>query len=464
MSNSYTQEYKQKLKTPEDAVTVVRSGDWIDYAYFNGKPIALDKALAARKGELKDVVVVGAVTLLPVPEVVMQDPKGEVFTYVDMHFSLISRMMQDQRPNVFYNPTLFGEGETYYEMVTPDSPIYDPGKIGSPKRDVFMVRVAPMDAGGYFNWGIHNSVAYAQAMSAKTVIVEVNSNVPNALGGECERIHISQVDIIVESENEPMMELPAAEPTEVDKKIAGHVLGYLSDGCSIQLGIGTMPNILGKMIAASDLKDLSGHTEMLVDAFMDMYESGRMTGKYKSPNKGKIVYTFALGSKALYDWIDNNPALASYNVKNANHPRLLMDIDKLVSINQCVEVDLYSQVSAESSGFKQISGNGGMWDYVTGAFWSKGGRSFICLPSTHKNKEGKLVSRIVPTFRPGTISTIPRPMAHFIVTEYGAVCLKGEPTWRRAEKLISIAHPDFRDELIKAAEKQKIWRQSNKKD
>lgn len=237
---------------------------------------------------------------------------------------------------------------------------------------------------------------------------------------------------------------------------------HIHDGDCIQLGIGAMPNLVGKMINETDLKDLGGNTEMLVDAYMDMWESGKMNGRRKNVDDGKIVYTFTLGSQELYDWIDHNPALASYNVGYVNHPARVAQINNLISINQGLEVDLYSQVNAESSGFRQISGNGGMSDFTLGAYWSEGGRSLICLPSTYKDKEGNVRSRIVPTLTPGSVTTVPRQMVHIIVTEYGWESFKAVSTWARTEKLIRLAHPDFRDDLIKEAEKMKIWRRTNK--
>ena len=450
--------YKEKLVTADEAVKKVKSGDWIDWAMFNGKPVELDKALAARKDELNDIKIMAAVTVPPVPEVIMKDPHGEVFTYNDQHFSLLTRIMQDQCDNVFYQPTLYGESDLYVLNGR-----YDTIKIGTPLRDHFMCQVGPMDKDGYFNWGLHNSCCYLQAIHSRNIILEVNNNIPYAFGGSMERIHISQIQAVVEGNNTPLAELPVVTPTETDKKIAEHVLAHLKDGDCIQLGIGGMPNVLGKMISQSGLKDLGGWTEMLVDAYHDMWNAGVMTGMKKNFDLGKINYTFALGGKPLYDWIDHNPALASCSVGYVNHPTRLAQIDNLISINQALQVDLYGQVNAESSGFKQISGNGGMSDFVLGAYWSKGGRSFICLPSTHKKKDGTIESRIVPNFDIGSITTVTRQMVNFIVTEYGAVSLKTCPTWYRTEKLISIAHPDFRDNLIKEAEKRKIWRQSNKK-
>lgn len=457
VAKDFQKMYQEKLRTAEEAVKIVKSGDWVEYAMFNGKPVACDRALAARKEELSDVKIMAAVTVPPLPEVVTRDPMGDVFTYNDQHFSMVSRIMQQQCGGVFYGPTQYGDSDLHVSNGTTDLV-----KMGTPVRDLFVAQVTPMDKDGYFNWGLHNSVCYSFAIHSKNCIVEVNEKIPYAMGGNNERIHISQITYVVEGENPDLAELPIIQPTEVDKKIAANVLEYLQDGQCIQLGIGAMPNILGKMICETDLKDLGGWTEMLVDAYQDMWESGKMNGINKIFDPGKITYTFALGGKKLYDWIDHNTAIASCSVGYVNHPIKLAQIDNLVSINQGLQIDLYSQVNAESSGFKQISGNGGMSDFVTGAFWSKGGRSFICLPSTHTNKDGSIISRIVPDFGNGTITTVTRQMVNFVVTEYGCVSMKTAPTWLRAERLISIAHPDFQDELIKEAEERKIWRRTNK--
>lgn len=457
MSRDYQKMYKEKLRTAEEAVRIIESGDWVDYGMFNGQPVACDHALADRKDELEDIKIMTAVTVPPLPEVVTRDPMGEVFTYMDLHFSVVSRIMQEKCQGVFYHPVSYGEAEKYF------SDGWDaPENVGTTLRKVFIIQVTPMDKDGYFNWGTHNSTSLAQVLSAHNTIVEVNEKLPVALGGCKERVHISQVTYVVEGENPDLAELPEIEPTEVDRKIAAHVMEHIHDGCCIQLGIGAMPNLLGRMINETDLKDLGGWTEMLVDAYMEMWEAGKMTGLKKNIDPGKINYTFALGGKKLYDWIDNNAALASCNVGYINHPLRAAQIDNLISINQVLQVDLYSQVNAESYGYKQISGNGGLSDFVSGAYWSNGGRSFLCLPSAYTTKDGTLISNIVPAFETGSVVTITRQMVNYIVTEYGWVSLKGTSTWARAEKLISIAHPDFRDGLIKAAEERKIWRRSNK--
>lgn len=457
MGVDFQQMYREKLRTAAEAMRIIESGDWIDYGMFNGQPVACDHALADRKDELQDVKIMTAVTVPPLPEVVTRDPMGEVFTYMDLHFSVVSRIMQEKCQGVFYHPVQYGEAEKYFYDVR-----FDPNNVGSRIRKAFIVQVAPMDKDGYFNWGTHNSVSLAQALSAHHVIVEVNHKLPVALGGAKERIHISQVTYIVEGDNPDLAELPEIEPTEVDRRIANNVLEHIRNGDCIQLGIGAMPNLLGKLINQTDLKDLGGWTEMLVDAYREMWESGKMTGLKKNIDQGKINYTFALGGRKLYDWIHYNPALASCNVGFVNHPLNAARVDNLVSINQVLQVDIYSQVNAESHGFKQISGNGGLSDFVNGAYWSNGGRSFICLPSTHKRQDGTLISNIVPAFDVGSIVTITRQMINYVVTEFGWVSLKGTSTWARAEKLVSIAHPDFRDGLIKAAEERKIWRRTNK--
>ena len=454
--------YKEKLCTADEAAKCVKSGDWVTYAFFNGKPVAFDTALSKRKDELRDVQVYGAVTIPPVPAILTNDPEGKAFTYGDFHFSLLTRLMKMQWPDrVSYAPLHFGETDWQTEHLRGDLHDYDPDKTGIHLQDVHVMRVAPMDKNGFFNFGISNACMLGWCKAWK-VVVEVNKNMPIALGGTRESIHVSDVDFIIEGDNEPLFELPNIEATDVEKQIAGHVFKYLHDGCCIQLGIGGMPNTLGHMIAQSDLKNLGGHTEMLVDAFMEMYLSGNMNNSKKDIDRWKTVYTFALGSRKLYDWIDNNPAVAAYNVGYANNFDVIKSINDFVSINSAIEVDIMGQVNAESNGFQQISGNGGMLDFVLGSFWSKGGKSFICVPSTYTLPDGKMISRIVPYFKPGTAVTIPRQTVQFVATEYGCVNLKLCPMWMRTEKLISIAHPDFRDELIKAAHEQKIWTKSNK--
>ena len=224
-----------------------------------------------------------------------------------------------------------------------------------------------------------------------------------------------------------------------------------------------MPNAVGTLIAQSDLKDFGVNSEMYVDAFVDMSLAGKITGKYKNIDKGRQVYSFAAGSQRVYDFLNDNRECMTAPIDYVNDIRTIAAIDNFASICGAVEVDLYGQVSAESSGFRQISGAGGQQDFVLGAYLSNGGKSFICLSSTFFNKKtGQLESRIRPTLENGSIVTDTRANIHYLCTEYGCVNLKGLTTWEKAEALISVAHPDFREDLIKEAEKMHIWRRSNK--
>ena len=442
-------EYKKKLVTAEKAVQVVQSGDWVEYGEFTGMVRSLDKALAKRKGELKDVNIRSTVTAYA-PEVILADPTGEVFTWNSWHFSGADRRFADKGVPVYYIPIKYSEVPRYVRQEIPD-------------LAVFMLQVSPMDKHGYFNFGPQNSFTKATCERAKTVIVEVNEKMPRCLGGYEESVHISEVDFIVEGENPPLTQLPSPPATVVDQKVAQYILEEMKDGCCIQLGIGGMPNAVGMMIAESDLKDLGCHTEMLVDAYVHMANAGKITGCNKGIDPYKMVYTFALGTQILYDFIDDNPLCAIYPVNYTNKPAISALNDNLITINNAVEVDIYGQVCSESSGIRHLSGTGGQLDFVLAGYESRGGKSIICLPSSYKGKDGSTKSRIVPTLQVGGIVTNSRSIVHYIVTEYGKVNLKGKSTWERAEALIGIAHPDTREELIKAAEAQGIWRRNKKR-
>ena len=234
-------------------------------------------------------------------------------------------------------------------------------------------------------------------------------------------------------------------------------------GSTLQLGTGGFPNYVGKLIAESDINDLSVHTEMFVDAYLHLFQAGKLTGN-KKINKGKMTYTFAMGSQELYDWINDNQMMQVGPVEYINDVDVISQNDKMVSVNSCLQVDLFGQVNSESAGLQHIGGTGGQLDYVMGAFKSNGGKSFLCLPSTRTLKDGRRVSLITPILPPGSVVTTPRSCTGFIVTEYGAVNLKGKSTWERAEMLIGISHPDFRDDMIREAEKMGIWSNTSKRE
>jgi butyryl-CoA:acetate CoA-transferase len=445
---AFRDEYARKLISPEQAARLVKSGDWVQYGEFVCQPRACDAALARRQGELEDVKI-RVVTMSWTPEVCQADPQRKAFTMNDWHFSAFSRRLQDA-DLCHYIPLAYHEGPTYYDR-------------GYCPVDVSFQPVTPMDRSGFFNVSTSNSMSGGVHRAARIKVVEVNSSYPVCLGGYGESIHVSEVDWIVESpDNPPPLELPGTPVSEVDRKIAALVLEDMRDGDCIQLGIGAMPNVVGSLLARSDLKDLGVHTEMLVDSFVDMYQAGRLTGRRKAVNPGKMVYTFAMGTRKLYDFLDRNPACASFPVDYVNDPAVIACHDQMVCINNAIELDLFGQVASEAFAGRQISGTGGQLDFILGSFDSRGGRGYVALSSALESRDGKRQSRIVPGLQPGTIVTLPRTVAFTIVTEYGKFNLKGKSTWERAEGIINLAHPQFRDQLIAEADRLKIWRRSNR--
>jgi len=447
---SYQEEYRQKLTTAGEAVKVVKSGDWVDYGWTVCSPIALDKALAARWEELTDVKLRGGI-LTHRPAIFDVPDAASHFCWNSWHMGGVERKAAKEGI-AFYIPMRYSELPGYYRDCIKT-------------LDVAMFQVAPMDAHGWFNFGPGGSHLKAVCECAKTVIVEVNKSMPVCLGGFDNCVHISGVDMIVEGDDPAIEELGGGgAASEVDLAVANLVVPEIEDGACLQLGIGSMPSAIGKLIAESDLKDLGVHTEMYVDAFVDMAKAGRITGLRKPFDRGRQTYAFAAGTKKLYDFLDNNPECMAAPVSYVNDIARVSQIDRFTSINGAVDIDLFGQVSSESSGINHISGAGGQLDFVMGAYLAKGGKSFICCSSSFMDKKtGQLKSRIRPTLVNGSVVTATRANLHWIVTEYGKFNVKGKSTWERAEGLISIAHPQFRDELIAEAEKMRIWRRSNKR-
>ena len=321
--------------------------------------------------------------------------------------------------------------------------------------DIAMFQVAPMDEHGNFNLGPQVADMWGVIKSAKKIIVEVNENMPIAHGYQTQ-LNLYGVDHVVEGSNSPLAELPAKAPSEIDKKIAGYVVEKIKSHSTLQLGIGSLPLCIGQMIADSDLRNINAHTEMFTDAYVDLFNAGKLTGN-KPIDKSKAVYTFAGGSKRLYDFIDDNPICCNAPVDYVNSIATIAKIENFVSVNSCIQVDLYGQVCSESAGHQQISGTGGQLDFVLGAFQSDGGQSFLCTPSTRTNSKGEVESLISAALAPGAIVTTPRMATNYIVTEYGIAKMRGVPVSGRVENLINIAHPDFRDMLRAGAEQYKLW-------
>lgn len=439
-------EYKSKLVDAKTAAGIVKSGDYIYYSEFTLFPEVFDEALAVRIEDLKDLYL-RSVCFTDIPKMVMKDPERKHIKMQDWHFGAHSRKLFNLGL-CSYNPITYHQGPRIVRKYQ--------------HTDVAVITTTPMDKNGYFNFGISNSVCGSYMSKAKKIIIEINENVPYCLGGNFESVHISNIDYIIEGRNKPLLELPPISENEIEKKIARIILDEIEDGSTLQFGIGGLPNIIGKMIADSDLKDLGFHSEMITDSCVDLYNARKFTGRNKSIDHFKMTYTFALGTKKLYDFLDRNPTCASYPVNYVNDPRIICLNPKVIAINNAIEVDLLSQVASESVGSRQISGTGGQLDFILGAFNSSGGKGIIALDSTYKDKEGNLKSRIVAALQPGTVVTTPRSIVHYVITEYGIAFLKGLSTWERAEALIKIAHPDFREELIQKAQEMKLWVRSNK--
>ena len=439
--------YRQKLVSAEKAVEIVKDGDWVDYSQACSFPEALDEALAKRKGELKDVNVRGAISMKHV-HVAEDDPTHESFTYNLWHCSSIDRKYIDNKM-AFFSPMLFRNCGSYY-------------KKGYAPVNVAMISVAPMDKRGYFSYSLSNCCTQEILDCAEHIILEVNEEMPFVYGMEADHIHISDIDYVVEGHRH-VCTAPGSEPGEIDRKIASHIFPRLYDGITLQIGIGGMPNALGGMISESDLKDIGVHTELLSDGYLKLYQSGKITNKKKKVHPGKSVFSVCMGSYDLYEFLDNNIDILSAPMHYVNNPSVIALLDDFVSINGCIAADLYGQVCSESAGTRQISGTGGQLDFVTGAYDAPHGQSFLAMTSSYTDKSGNIHSRILPKFTEGDIITTPRTQTANLVTEYGIAELSGKSTWQRAESLIDIAHPDFRDELIKEAEKQGIWRNSNKR-
>ena len=360
--------YRSKLCTPEEAVRLVKDGDWVDYS----------QGMSFRS----------AISLAPV-QVVEQDPEGKTFTYVPWHCSAQDRKYVD-RGRAFYTPMLFRHCGRYYER-------------GYAKVDVAMVTVGPMDRHGCFNFGLTNCAQREVLEAAERIVLEVNPHMPYVVGLEGDSIHVSQVDRIVENDA-PLAHPAPVRVSEIDRRIAANIFPYLRDGITLQLGIGGMPNALGSLIAESDLKDLGMHTELMSDGYLTLYQAGKITNAKKELWRGKGLFGICSGSQELYDLLDRNSGILSAPMRTVNDPAVIRQFQNFVSINGCIAFDLYGQVCSETAGLRHISGTGGQLDFVTGAFEAENGKAFLAVASTHTDKNGVRRSNILPRF------TGPRPL------------------------------------------------------
>lgn len=423
----------------EQAAGLVRSGMWLDYGTGLSQPDVFDRALARRKDALEDVKIRSCLSVRP-RAVLEADPAGQHFHWFSWHFSGYDRKKHDTgRCN--YMPLNLGEQPDYYRR------FIDP-------VDIVILKTCPMDDNGCFNFSASNLGHRAIIERAKMVIVEVSRGLPYA-HGEQNGIDAREVDFVIEGDHEPAPELPNPPPTEVDRAVARQIAAEIGDGACLQIGIGGMPNAVCSLLLDSGVRDLGVHTEMLTDGLAELHKAGRITGARKRLYPGKAVFTFALGSRDLYAFIDRNPELLCCPVEYTNLPHIIMQNDDVISINNTTQIDLQGQAASESDGHRHISGTGGQLQFVRGAYASKGGKSFICLASTYE-KRGERRSRIVLDLTPGNVVTTPRADVMYVVTEYGMVNLKGKSIAARAKALISIAHPDFREQLEREAHEHRL--------
>ena len=427
------EEYAAKLTTPEKAVTVIEDGSTLCLALAAGMPASLARAVADRilAGNLKNLnlyyqhsMKYSEETLIR-PEV-LSKVDARVFFMGDPDRKMVAKGISENRKYLSYVPINFSN---IPRALTEHIHV-----------DTFVVTVSPMDKSGHFSLGTNNDYASIVLRHCKRVIVEVNRNMPRVFGDSL--VHISEVDALVEN-HIPLVNVPYKEPDPASVKIGQCIAEQIPDGATLQLGIGNLPNAVAMQLC--DRKDLGIHSELFSHAFVRLIKCGAATGRRKTVHPRKHVFTFAIGDAEVYDFINDNPSIESYPSSYVNDIHVIKQHDNMISVNTAIEIDLYGQVNAEFINGHQYSGSGGQFDFVKGASFSQGGKSFIGLKAAAK--EGT-VSCIVPRVQ---MATDTRMDVEYIVTEYGCVNLRGKSTRERALALISIAHPNFRDKLKRHA-------------
>ena len=427
----YQAEYKRKLTTPQKAIGPVPDSCTIVHGMASGEPSALLEAVAerARAGKFKEVK---AFSMLPMAHAArtILDPGLSDVVFPQTWFvspsdrGFVRVGLNSFVPNEFHQvPRFIRE---FMEI------------------DLVITTVSPMDKAGFFTFGTINDYITTAARHCRRLVVEVNPRMPRVFGDSL--VHVSEVDAIVENDV-PILEVVPAEPKPEAEIIGRSIAEMIPDGATIQLGFGGIPNALAVYLEAH--KDLGIHSELFCPGLKHLIQKGAVTGRKKNFHTRQHVFTNALGDRDMYDFMHDNPSMASHPVSYTNDPHVIAQNDNLISVNATIEVDLLGQCNSESLGGFQFSGTGGQVDFVRGSSRSKGGKPVIALYATAKDGE---VSRVVPRFQTGTVVTTPRMDTHFLVTEHGVVNLKGKSTRDRALDIISIAHPKFRDGLLHEAE------------
>ena len=423
-----------KTISVDEAAGLVRSGMWLDYGACINAPETFDKALARRVQALTDLKIRNCLTLKPLASL-EADPDGSHVHFLSLHMSGHDRKWSDAG-RLHYIPVNLGEIPDYYRRFI--EPV-----------DIAIIRTCPMDADGFFNLSLTNIWHRAVVEQAKMVIVETTESLPY-VHGTGNAIHVSEVDYIIHGDDTPLAVLPNPPPTEIDKSVGRLIAAEVDDGACLQIGIGGMPNAVCSLLANSGVKDLGVHTEMMTDGIAELYNAGHVTGTRKKLDPGKVVFTFAVGSHALYSTLERNPDMLCCPLDYTNMPHIIMQNPRAIAINSTTQVDLTGQAASESDGNRHLTGTGGQAQFVRGTYASEGGKSFICLPSTY-DKRGQRRSRIVLNLTPGNVVTTTRADMMYVVTEYGITNLKGKSVPERARALIGLAHPDFREELERQA-------------
>jgi len=417
--------YQKKLVSAAAAAAAIESGDHIWFPVGVGEPHAFLRALVDRKSELQGVTTHQILAVRPwyfEPETAPHIRHNSWFTSGASR-AAVQGGWADFTPNYFHEiPKMIRD--------------YWPA-------DAIGAVVSPMDQHGYFSMSLGVDYTWEALKKARTVILEVNPQAPRCFGN-CQ-VHISQVTHIVEC-NEPLPNLPIPALTEEDKTIGGYVAEMIEDGSTLQIGFGGVPNAVCQALKGK--RDLGIHTEMVTEGIMELAECGAVNNAKKTINRGKLIGTFAWGTGRLYEFMHNNPMIEMHPVDYTNDPYIIGQHDKMVAINATIEVDLLGQCCSESMGSKQWSATGGQADFFKGANRSRGGKGFVTTPSTAK---GGTISRIVPTLQPGAVVTTSKNDVDHVATEFGVAKLRGKTARQRAQALIEVAHPDFRDQLRQAA-------------
>lgn len=432
---SWVKKYLSKVVSAEEAVKAISSGDKIVIQPGGAAPMALIRAMVERKDELFGVELYHILIVGDLPY--MQPGMEKHFKHKAFFIGGNTRKAVNEGRAEFI-PIFLSEVTLLF-------------KNGIIQPDVALINVSPPDEFGFCSYGIDVGNIKTPAEKAKTVIAQINRNMPRGLGDSF--IHINKIDYIVEAD-EPLLELPQVDPNtspevlKVYDKIGENVASLIEDGATIQMGIGAIPDSVLKYLR--DRRNLGVHTEMFSDGIVELVEEGVITGEEKTLHPGKIIAGFVLGSKQAYDFVDNNPIIEFHPQEYVNDPFVIAKNKKMVAINSAIEIDLTGQVCSDSIGSKFYSGIGGQVDFIRGAAHSEGGKAIIALPSTTKDQK---ISRIVTALKPNAGVVTSRGDVRYVVTEYGVAHLFGKSIQERARELIKIAHPKFRDELTEFAKK-----------